>query len=313
MGLKIVFAGTPTFGLSCLEALNASSHQLIALYTQPDRPAGRGRKLEASAVKSWGIVHDLPVYQPVNFKEPGAVEALQQLQPDVMVVIAYGLLLPPVVLAIPRLGCINVHASLLPRWRGASPIQQAILQGDKTTGVTIMKMDKGLDTGDKLAEAACAIEPTETAGQLHDKLALLAVRPLLDTLDQLAAGLVKPEPQQHDKATYAGKILKEQALIDWHQPAEKIDQAIRAYSPWPIAYTTFNQTVLRVYQAQVEPGSCDALPGTVLAIERQGLLVATLSGRIRIQTLQFPGKKPINVAEWMNGHHDQITPGTVFK
>ncbi|KTD46829.1 methionyl-tRNA formyltransferase [Legionella rubrilucens] len=298
--LSIVFAGTPEFGLPCLEALAGSVHRLTAVYTQPDRPAGRGRQLQPSAVKRWAVNHGLPVYQPVNFKTPEAVDELAALKPDLMVVIAYGLILPGNVLTIPRLGCINVHASLLPRWRGASPIQQAILHGDKQSGVTIMQMDVGLDTGDSLVETACELTESETAASLHDKLAQLAPKALLDAIDALAEGRAKPVVQNHALATYASKIAKDDARIDWHQSAEVIDRQIRAYNPWPVAYTQMGEESLRIYQARIELDTHSKAPGTVLSIDKRGMRVATGEGVLCIEILQFPGGKAMRVADWLN-------------
>jgi methionyl-tRNA formyltransferase len=304
--MRIVFAGTPEFTLPCLNALIKSDHQLIAVYTQPDRPAGRGRRLQASSVKNWAQTHHLPVYQPENFKSAEAVEDLAQLKPDLLVVIAYGLILPTKILTLPRLGCINVHASLLPRWRGASPIQQAILQGDSETGVTIMQMDAGMDTGDCLAMARCPILPEDTASSLHDRLAALAVAPLLQTLEDLACGQTQPTKQDNSQASYAAKIKKEEARIDWHQSALAINQQIRAFNPWPIAYTMVGEEVLRIHRAQVVPNQSKALAGTILALDKKGLLVATGHEALRIETLQFPGSKAMAVADWLNAKRNQL-------
>jgi len=311
--LRIVFAGTPEFGLPCLEALAASKHQLQAVYTQPDRPAGRGRKLQASAVKTWALAHDLPVYQPLNFKDEDSVAQLRSLEADVMVVIAYGLILPKKILDIPRLGCINVHASLLPRWRGAAPIQQAVLQGDACSGVTIMQMDVGMDTGDSLRELSCTLAPDETAGSLHDKLAALSAEPLLQTLDALASGQAEARPQIHEQATYAGKISKEQADINWNQPAVAIDRLIRAFNPWPIAYTHAGDEVLRIHQARVEASNSKAVPGSILAIDKNGMLVATADQALRVQRIQFPGGKPMSVADWLNAGRSNLYANLVMR
>lgn len=310
--LKIVFAGTPGFGLPCLEALAASKHQLKAIYTQPDRPAGRGRQLQASAVKEWAVAHQLPLYQPLNFKQTETVNELANLAPDVLVVIAYGLILPQVVLDIPRLGCINVHASLLPRWRGASPIQQAVLQGDEQTGVTIMQMDIGLDTGDMLAKVACAIDHNN-AGQLHDRLAQLAITPLLSTLDALAMGNAIAEKQDERLATYAPKISKEDAAINWQKPALEIDQQIRAFNPFPIAYTMAGESTLRILQACVIAKDHNKAPGTVLSIDKQGLLVATGKDALLVERFQFPGAKALLVADWLNAGRRQLVDGFVLQ
>ncbi|MGQ3891976.1 methionyl-tRNA formyltransferase [Legionella sp. CNM-4043-24] len=311
--LRIVFAGTPEFGLPCLEALVSSRHEVVAVYTQPDRPAGRGRRLQASAVKAWAVAHDLPVYQPVNFKDDDSVETLRALQADVMVVIAYGLILPRRVLAVPKLGCVNVHASLLPRWRGASPIQHVLLHGDERSGVTIMQMDAGMDTGDSLCEVSCTLDPHETAGTLHDRLAAISAGPLLQTLDDLANGCAKPQPQDSTLATYAGKITKEQAQIDWSLPAAAIDRLIRAFNPWPIAYTHAGDEVLRIHEARIEAAKHHAQPGTVLAIDKQGLLVAAGDQALRVQRIQFPGGKVLSVADWLNARRDNLHPDMVLQ
>lgn len=310
--LKVVFAGTPEFGCGCLDAL-AAHHQLIAVYTQPDRPAGRGRKLQVSAVKAWALEHDTPVFQPLNFKTPEAVADLAALKPDVLVVIAYGLILPLSVLTIPRLGCINVHASLLPRWRGASPIQQAILHGDKESGVTIMQMDVGMDTGDMLATVSCKLESQETAASLHDKLSQMAVTPLLETLDKLASGSVIPVVQDENLVTMAGKIRKDDAKINWQQPAEVIDRLIRAFNPWPIAFTQMGDDIIRVHQAVVKPMITNALPGTILAIDKTGVQVAAMSNSLLIQQLQFAGGKVISASDLLNSGRAATLVNQVFK
>jgi len=304
--LSIVFAGTPAFGLPCLEAIARSKHKLQAVYTQPDRPAGRGRQLQASAIKAWAMAHQLPVYQPVNFKEPQAIDALATLAPDIMVVIAYGLILPRAVLDVPRLGCINVHASLLPRWRGASPIQHAILHGDKESGVTIMHMDAGMDTGAMLAQATCPIGQNDTAEHLHDNLAQLAPAPLLQILDALASGKAQAEAQDNTQATYAPKINKEDAAIDWHKTAQEIDQQIRAFNPWPIAYTHANDTVVRIHQAQVIEKACANPPGTIISLDKSGMLVATGANALLVERIQFPGAKAMSVADWLNAGRCQL-------
>lgn len=311
-GLSIVFAGTPEFGLPCLEALFHSTHQIKAIYTQPDRPAGRGRKLQASAVKKWALTKELPVYQPLNFKSPEAIAELAALKPDLMVVIAYGLILPKAVLDIPRLGCINVHASLLPRWRGASPIQHAILYGDSVSGVTIMHMDVGLDTGAMLSKVECPIMPTDTAGSLHDKLAQISAQPLLATIDALAANKAHSETQNNELATYAGKINKEDARINWQDDALDIDRKVRAFNPWPIAYTLLEEEILRIHQAQPMDFESDKTPGTVLSIDRKGMLVATGSKVLLVEKIQFPGGKAISMADWLNSGKTQLYVGLIL-
>lgn len=300
-GLNIVFAGTPEFGLPCLDALYSSSHRVLAVYTQPDRPAGRGRKVQASAVKLWAEAHGIPVFQPLNFKDQSTLDELQALHADIMVVIAYGLILPRVVLNTPRLGCINVHASLLPRWRGASPIQQALLHGDAQSGVTIMQMDVGMDTGNILSTISCSILPHETATDLHDKLASLSPLPLLQTLDALQRGETSPIVQDEQGVTYAKKIDKEAARIDWSLSAASIEQLIRAFNPWPVAHTYLNDELLRIYHASVLPMASSAKPGTILSIDREGMRVCTGSSLLCIEKLQFAGGKMMSVSDWLNG------------
>lgn len=312
--LRIVFAGTPAFGVPCLDALHASPHELVAIYTQPDRPAGRGRKLQASAVKSWALEHNIPVQQPLNFRDENTVAQLAALQPDILIVIAYGLILPASVLAIPRLGCVNVHASLLPAYRGASPIQQSILHGDAITGVTIMQMDVGLDTGDMLHQAICEITPHDTAETLHDKLAQLSAKPLLETIQALAAGTANPEKQDNARATYAHKIEKEHALINWHHSAASIDCQIRAFNPWPIAWTQANDEILRIHQAVLTDKTCnDCKPGTILAIDKNGITVATGDSVMVLQKIQFPGGKVLAVSDWLNAAKKTLFPGLILQ
>ncbi len=313
-GLTIGFAGTPAFTLPCLNALHDSRHHLKAIYTQPDRPAGRGRAMQASAVKTWALEHNVSVYQPLNFKEKETRDILQHLALDVLVVIAYGLILPAAVLAIPRLGCINVHASLLPRWRGASPIQQSILHGDTETGITIMQMDVGMDTGPAFTTAHCAISTEDTASTLHDKLATCATSPLLETLDALENNRAILTPQTSSLVTYAPKILKTDALINWSNTAITIDQAIRAYNPWPIAYTTINDSTIRVYKSKVTTQPCHSItPGTILSIEKEGLLIATKDHALLLETIQLPGSRAMSVAECLRGEPTRFLKGQCFQ
>lgn len=301
-GLKIIFAGTPEFAAASLTALLDSEHEVIAVYTQPDRPAGRGRKLAASPVKALALEHHLPVLQPVSLRDEAVQQELAALNADVMIVVAYGLILPEPVLAAPRLGCINVHASLLPRWRGAAPIQRAIMAGDAETGVTIMQMDKGLDTGDMLHIVRCPIEPTDTAEILHDRLAGLGSAALLDTLEMIAKGNAQPEGQDDAQANYAEKLQKAEALIDWQQSAEQLSRTVRAFNPWPVAFTRFDEKNLRIWLAEALPDSTDATPGTVLAESRDGIDVATGDGILRVQQLQMPGGKALSAEQFLNAH-----------
>ncbi len=306
-GLKIIFAGTPAFAASSLQALlntelNAD-HDVLAVYTQPDRPAGRGRKLTASPVKALAQAHDLPVLQPVSLRDEQTQQILADWQADVLVVVAYGLILPEPVLVAPRLGCINVHASLLPRWRGAAPIQRAILAGDTQTGVTIMQMDVGLDTGDMLHKVVCPIESTDTAESLHDKLAVLGATALCDTLKLLADGSAVPEKQNNAEANYAEKLQKAEAKIDWAQSARVLSRTVRAFNPWPVAFTHVDDKNLRIWSAEAMNENSDATtPGTVLAESREGIDVATGDGVLRIHQLQLPGGKALNAGQFLNAH-----------
>lgn len=312
-GLEIVFAGTPEFAVPSLAALHASNHVVKAVYTQPDRPAGRGQVLQASPVKQWAMAQQIPVFQPLNFKDPANIAALAALKPEVMVVIAYGLILPQAILDIPRFGCINVHASLLPALRGAAPIQYAILQGDTESGVTIMQMDKGMDTGDIILQVKCAIPPDATAGMLHDTLSQLAIAPLLQTLDTLAKdGQIATKPQDHTRATMAPKLHKNLGKIDWQQPAATIYNLLRATSPWPGAFMQINDLAVKILKADCNLTRTCAIPGTIIAVTRAGIEVATGNGTITIRELQFPGRKPMSVAAWLNAHQNILHENMVL-
>jgi methionyl-tRNA formyltransferase len=285
-----------------LEALLRSAHRVVAVYTQPDRPAGRGQQLAASAVKQCAVRHGLPVEQPVTLREPAAVERLQRWSADVMVVAAYGLLLPQSILQTPRLGCINIHASLLPRWRGAAPIQRAIAAGDAQTGVTIMQMEAGLDTGPMLLTRAVSIDARETAATLHDRLATLGAQALLDALDEIAAGTARPRVQPADGVTYATKLRKEEAVIDWSRSAAEIDRQIRAFDPWPVAETRWNGQQLRVWQAMPIDSTASRSPGAVLATSAAGIDVRTGNGVLRLTKVQSAGRKAMSAAEFLKAH-----------
>jgi methionyl-tRNA formyltransferase len=301
--LSIVFAGTPEFSVPALDALLGSQHRVVAVYTQPDRPAGRGQHVSMSAVKSCALRHDVPVEQPATLRDADAAARLAHWSADLMVVVAYGLILPGAILRTPRMGCVNIHASLLPRWRGAAPIQRAILAGDAQTGITIMQMDEGLDTGPALLERATAIGARETASQLHDRLALLGAHALLDALDGLASGL-RPRPQPSEGATYAGKIRKEEARIDWTAPAAQIDRNVRAFNAWPVAETAWEGRQLRIWEAM--PMEADravsARPGTVVTTSAAGIDVATGQGVLRLLRVQVAGRKAMTAAEFLNAH-----------
>jgi methionyl-tRNA formyltransferase len=302
--LNIVFAGTPDFAVPALEHLIASQHQVVAVYTQPDRPAGRGRKLTPSPVKQTALAHDITVLQPESLKDAAAQQQLAELKPDLMVVVAYGLILPPEVLAIPRLGCLNIHGSLLPRWRGAAPIQRAILAGDSQTGVTIMQMDAGLDTGDMLYKAALPINAQDSAQSLHDRLAVLGAEALMSSIEQILDGSVQPEKQDDAEACYAAKLSKQEAKLDWSCPATELLRQVNAFNPWPVAQTTWQGQVLRVWQAEVG-GSCDALPGTVVAADGKGIQVASGDGVLILTRVQLPGGRPMAASDFLNAHDIQ--------
>ena len=301
MALRILFAGTPDFAAAHLRALIASEHDIIGVYSQPDRPAGRGKKLQPSPVKQVALEHDIPVYQPLNFKDPAAVEELAALNADVMIVVAYGLILPQSVLDAPKYGCLNVHASILPRWRGAAPIQRCIEAGDMVTGITIMQMDKGLDTGDMLSKVTTGISADETGGSLHDRLAEMGPPALLDTLAKLEAGELKPEIQNDMLACYAHKLSKEEALLDWNLSASELDRKVRAFNPFPMAYTLLGDNRIRVFQAEMLEKVTDMLPGTIVNVSPKGIEVACSVNVLRISTVQLPGKKAMSVADVING------------
>ncbi len=288
--------------MPALEALLHSSHRVVAVYTQPDRPAGRGQQLAASAVKQCAVRHGLPVEQPATLREASAVEQLQRWSADVMIVAAYGLLLPQAILQTPRLGCINIHASLLPRWRGAAPIQRAIAAGDVESGVTIMQMEAGLDTGPMLLARAVSIDARETAASLHDRLASLGAEALLEALDAIAHGAATPRAQPAEGVTYAAKIRKEEAAIDWSRSAAEIDRLIRAFDPWPVAETRWNGQQLRIWQAMPIDSSASPDPGKVLATGAAGIDVGTGKGVLRLTRVQSAGRKAMSAAEFLKAH-----------
>jgi methionyl-tRNA formyltransferase len=303
--LKIIFAGTPEFSVSPLKALLESSHEVIAVYTQPDRPAGRGRELKPSPVKQVALDAGISVHQPVNFKNDEDLELLESLQADLMVVVAYGLILPQRVLDAPRYGCFNIHASILPRWRGAAPIQRAIQAGDAETGVTIMQMEAGLDTGPMLLVEKISIGENETAGELHDRLAPLGASALLDTIELLLAGKLEPERQNDELAVYAHKLDKKEAEIDWQQSAQQINRDIRAFNPWPVSYTKLDNKTFRIWESSVLDTQQVAVPGTVIATSADGIDVVTGEGSLRIIQLQPQGKRVMSARDFLNAHNPE--------
>lgn len=312
MPLKIIFAGTPVFAEKSLASLYESDHQIIAVYTQPDKPAGRGKKLAMSPVKQFALAHDIPVFQPKTLRDADAQAQLRELQADVMVVAAYGLILPEAVLSIPKYGCINVHGSLLPRWRGAAPVQHAILAGDKETGITIMQMDKGLDTGDMLLKQSVQIVENETGGSLHDKLAALGASMIVKAMDTLEQQQLTPEKQDDALANYASKIEKEHAKINWQDSAVNIERMIRAYHPWPVAFTMMDDMPVKIHKAKLSAETNDAKPGTIITQSKQRLIVTTGDGCFEILSMQLPGKTAMSVKDILNSKADLFAVGKVF-
>jgi methionyl-tRNA formyltransferase len=309
--LKLGFAGTPDFAVPALQVL-AARHRIAAVFTQPDRPAGRGRELHMSPVKRRALELGLTVHQPATFKTPEALETLRAAQLDALIVVAYGLIMPASALGIPRWGCFNIHASLLPRWRGAAPIQRALLAGDSVTGVTIMRMDSGLDTGPMLASSRVSIEASDTAKTLHDRLAPVGAKLMADTLDGVHSGRTRETVQPADGVTYAAKIDKAEAQIQWQRTAAEIARQVRAFNPWPMAETRLNGEQLRIWAAEAieSPALRDtASPGSVLTAAAEGIDVVCGSGILRILNLQLAGRKPLPAAEFLRG---QRLDGTRF-
>lgn len=308
--MRIVFAGTPDFAATSLSALVEAGHEILAVYTQPDRPAGRGRKARRGPVSQLAHDHGLRIEQPESLRNDAAQATLREIAPDVMVVAAYGLILPQAVLDIPDHGCLNVHASLLPRWRGAAPIQWAIAAGDSETGISLMQMDAGLDTGDVVSCHRIPIMDNETGGSLHDRLAELGSEVLSGALHELAHGNLTPEPQDDHRATYARKLERSDGRIDWQGTAQSLARRIRAFNPWPMAHTTMDDDAIRVLSAQaVNTDVTDSEPGTVLEREPAGALVQCGEGVIRITRVQLPGGRPQSVRDLINGGRSVLLPG----
>lgn len=306
--LRIIFAGTPDFAACHLQALLTGPHQVVAVYTQPDRPAGRGQKLQPSPVKQLALQHDIPVYQPKSLKKAAAQQQLAALDADLMVVVAYGLILPKAVLDMPRLGCINVHGSLLPRWRGAAPIQRALWAGDSETGITIMQMDEGLDTGAMLSKVSCPILATDTSASLYQKLAQLGPQALVAAVADLPALQQQAEAQNEQLANYAEKLSKDEARLDFNKDAAALEREIRAFNPWPVSYLELPQGTVKVWQAQVA-NSLSGPVGSILKADKTGIYIGCQRQVLQITQLQPPGKKPMSAADFLNGRAEWLPVG----
>ncbi|MBS9426239.1 methionyl-tRNA formyltransferase [Photorhabdus caribbeanensis] len=307
--LRIVFAGTPDFAARHLEALLMSQHEVVGVLTQPDRPAGRGKKLTPSPVKVLAEEHNITVFQPATLRSEENQQWILKQQPDVLIVVAYGLILPRTVLNIPRLGCLNVHGSLLPRWRGAAPIQRSLWAGDTETGVTIMQMDIGLDTGDMLYKASCPITPEDTSASLYEKLANIGPDALLKTLSLITSGKNQPEIQNENLVTYAEKLSKEEARINWELSATHLERCIRAFNPWPMSFFEIEGQPVKVWKAEVIEEQTSAKPGTVLKAGKKGIYIATANGVLNITQLQPAGKKAMSAANLLNSKREWFIPG----
>lgn len=311
--LRIIFAGTPDFAARHLDALLSSQHQIVGVFTQPDRPAGRGNKLTPSPVKVLAEQHNLPVFQPVSLRPEDNQKLVSDLNADVMVVVAYGLILPKAVLDMPRLGCINVHGSLLPRWRGAAPIQRALWAGDAETGVTIMQMDVGLDTGDMLHKVSCPITAQDTSATLYDKLADMGPQGLLVTLAALANGTATPEKQDEALVTYAEKLSKEEARLNWTLSAAQLERCVRAFNPWPVSFFMIDNQPVKVWQSQVIAAEHDQAPGTIISADKNGIAVATAEGLLLMTQLQPSGKKSMSAQDLLNSRREWFIPGNCLE
>lgn len=302
--MKIIFAGTPEFALPSLQSLIHSEHKVIAVYTQPDRPAGRGRKLTASPVKQIALQYHIPIHQPISLKDPEVQETLIKLNAEVMIVVAYGLLIPKTIIDHFKQRCINIHPSLLPRWRGASPIQAPILAGDKETGTTIIEITKGLDSGPIYKQISCPITPQDTFGSLHDKLANISAKALLEVLTNIES--IKPIEQDENLSTYANKITKEQTKIDWNQSANQIERTVRAFNPAPGAFCEFQQQPLKIWQAKSYHQMTNEKPGTIITVNKESIVIATGKGTLELLQCQLPGAKPISARDFINAHQNLL-------
>jgi methionyl-tRNA formyltransferase len=307
--VNIVFAGTPDFAASHLDFLLNNNQNISAVLTQPDRPAGRGNKITASAVKQLSLKRGLRVLQPASLKSTTIQDQLVALNADLMVVVAYGVILPKTIIKIPTFGCINVHASLLPKWRGAAPIQRAIEAGEKETGISVMQMDEGLDTGPVICQSQCFIKPSDTAGDLLRTLSKIGCSDLLKCIELIKSGSATPIPQDHDRSSYAPKVTKSEAFIDWSEDVQQIERKIRAFNPSPIAYTTLNSIRIKIWRAQPIEKLSTAPPGVILSDDRKGLAIACRDKCLRLLEIQFPGKSRIKVADLLNSNASFLTKG----
>lgn len=308
--MRIIFAGTPEFALPALQALLNSQHKVCAIYSQPDRPAGRGQKITASPVKQFALVHNLPVYQPQNLQD--SIKQLQDFNADVFINVAYGMILPTALLTMHKFGGINIHPSLLPRWRGAAPIQRAIMAGEQTTGVTVMQMEAKLDAGGIYKQLAVPIATTDTAATLSLKAATLGAKLLLEVLADLTNDTASVSPQDENKATYAKKIIKEEGNVIWQNSAQSIAWMIRAFNPWPVAYTEIAEKTIRIWQADHYMATTQAAPGTIVQVNDNSIDVATGHGILRLLTIQLPGKKPQLLAEILHAYRHIFAVGKIF-
>ncbi len=307
--MRIIFAGTPDFSLPCLQALHDSQHEIIAVFTQPDRPAGRGKKLTASPVKQFAEANQLVLHQPASLKQPEVLNLISELNADAMVVVAYGLLIPKSILTLPRLGCLNIHPSLLPKWRGASPIQSSLLHGDTITGVTIMLLDEGMDTGPIITQEEYPIPPNTNSADLHLTLAELGASNLIEALTLLESNTATITPQDHSQATHSSKISKDQAEINWSSSAKSIHQQVMAYNPWPISFTHLGDQVLRIWHARCLDTTSTLAPGSVIDFSKEGISISTGTQDILLTEIQFPGKKPLQASDCYNAYKDRFIPG----
>lgn len=309
--MRVIFMGTPEFSVGTLEALAAAGHEVVLAVTQPDKPKGRGKSVQFPAVKEAALAHGIPVFQPKRVREAECIEKLRGYQADVIVVVAFGQILPKEILEMTRYGCINVHASLLPKYRGAAPIQWAVIDGEPISGVTTMQMDEGLDTGDMLMKTEIVLDSRETGGSLHDKLAEAGAKLCVETLKGLEEGSVTPEKQGESPTAYARMLDKKLGKIDWTDPAVKIERLVRGLNPWPSAYTMWGEKTMKIWEARTDQGDTDAAPGTVVRVDKDSFDVQTGDGILKILALQIPGKKRMEAAAFLRGYSIEL--GTIFK